>query len=559
MEKLKVVFWDLDNTLWKGVVAEGVVEPYHYLFELIDRLNKRGIVNSIVSHNKFEVAENYLKTLGYWDYFVLPKISWDKKAPQILKSLNQMNLRPENALFIDDRGHNLEEAKYYIPEINTLNPIDGDLVGYLGNKAGIDGKDDHDLSRYNQYKLLEKKVEEQEKVYLDDEEAFLRDSNIKVRFEVPNYHIDRIYELLSRTNQLNYTKRRSTKEEVVELIHNTNFEKYAISVSDKFGDYGVVGFIAFNKKKEKVLHFTFSCRILNMGVESFLFHYFSVPYFKYVGDVAYSLQNYKPDWITINSEIKIDRKSTETDKGLMVGGCDLEQMISFLPGTYDKHFNYVSAENKKLIVHRDSIDILLSDWLTSEQIDFILSTCPFLDRNCFKLPDFSKYSKIIYSPLIDYIQGKYISDSIPGYYVSCNPYLQDNNLTEEKIKLISKHKGISRGRQITFNKNWCAVKKPNDVYIQQLHQLFRKFNQADVIVLLGATNTYSKLDIDKVDIHKKMNTIIKYVVDQYSNINVVEPDKYINKKEDFTNAIRHYKRHVYYNMAEEINKIIRFY
>ena len=59
-----------------------------------------------------------------------------------------------------------------------------------------------------------------------------------------------------------------------------------IRVNDRYGDYGITGFYALHKTKNKLIHFTFSCRILNMGVVQYIFHKLEKPSIDIVPDVA---------------------------------------------------------------------------------------------------------------------------------------------------------------------------------------------------------------------------------------------------------------------------------
>ncbi|MBF0215347.1 MAG: hypothetical protein HQM00_17610, partial [Magnetococcales bacterium] len=55
--KIKCVVWDLDNTLWEGVLAEHdtlvLREP---VVQAIKTLDERGILQSIASRNGYEPA-----------------------------------------------------------------------------------------------------------------------------------------------------------------------------------------------------------------------------------------------------------------------------------------------------------------------------------------------------------------------------------------------------------------------------------------------------------------------------------------------------------------------
>ncbi|MYU15363.1 HAD-IIIC family phosphatase, partial [Streptomyces sp. SID8361] len=54
---VKCVVWDLDNTLWKGTLLEdGEVRLFDGLREVIEELDRRGILQSIASKNDHDHA-----------------------------------------------------------------------------------------------------------------------------------------------------------------------------------------------------------------------------------------------------------------------------------------------------------------------------------------------------------------------------------------------------------------------------------------------------------------------------------------------------------------------
>ena len=92
-DKIKVVIWDLDDTLWKGILAEGDdVLLQQECVDIIKTLNRRGIVNTICSKNDYVTAKNKLVELNIWDLFVFPTIAFSPKGEMINKLLKSMNL-----------------------------------------------------------------------------------------------------------------------------------------------------------------------------------------------------------------------------------------------------------------------------------------------------------------------------------------------------------------------------------------------------------------------------------------------------------------------------------
>lgn len=73
----------------------------------------------------------------------------------------------------------------------------------------------------------------------------------------------RCFELVNRTNQLTLTGRRYAQTAFEELL--AACETRAVRVRDKYGDYGIVGFVAWNASR--IVELVFSCRVACKGVE----------------------------------------------------------------------------------------------------------------------------------------------------------------------------------------------------------------------------------------------------------------------------------------------------
>lgn len=103
---IKLVIWDLDESFWQGTLSEGNVVLPQQNRELLIRLSKRGIINSICSKNDPESALRKLKEFDVDGYFVFASINWDPKGERVKDIIESMNLRAENVLLIDDNIFN---------------------------------------------------------------------------------------------------------------------------------------------------------------------------------------------------------------------------------------------------------------------------------------------------------------------------------------------------------------------------------------------------------------------------------------------------------------------
>jgi FkbH-like protein len=103
-------------------------------------------------------------------------------------------------------------------------------------------------------------------------EAFLMECRFTIGIDrMQPYEVDRVTELIQRTNQLNTSIKRYTKEEIIAFSHAPNCDIFAVNVSDKFGDYGLVGVcIAFREQPiYEIDTLLFSCRVMSKGVEDY--------------------------------------------------------------------------------------------------------------------------------------------------------------------------------------------------------------------------------------------------------------------------------------------------
>lgn len=269
--KVKLIIWDLDDTLWHGTLAEGddlVVDQDRV--SIIRQLNGHGIVNAICSKNDFDMGKERLEQLGLWDLFVFPKISFAPKGPIVRQILDEMHLRAENTVFVDDNKMNLREVEHYVPGIHCFDALDESTTPAL--QEILDGNKHVEKSRVEEYRILESKVAKSAE--FSDNQAFLDSCNIRVSrvFGVDNLpFVNRIEELINRTNQLNFTMNRVEEGSMaLEIADNALNETWSLFAWDDYGDYGLIGFAMVRKKQ--LVHFLFSCRTMNMGIEGHIMH-----------------------------------------------------------------------------------------------------------------------------------------------------------------------------------------------------------------------------------------------------------------------------------------------
>lgn len=360
--EVKLVVWDLDDTFWQGTLSEEAIVPIAANAELVRLLAARGIVSSICSKNERGTAEAHLKSLEVWDYFVLPSVSFQSKGRPIADLIEALQLRPENVVFVDDNPSVRAEAVYSCPGLQCLESPDALRAALDG--PYLHGKPDPDLTRLAQYRDLAERFDRRQ-THAQGNEDFLRQSEIRVEIDyaVEN-HIDRVVELINRSNQLNFTKRRlpdeAAKARFIEELSLFGFKAGVVRAWDKYGDYGVVGFFMTlaTLREYKLEHFVFSCRIMNMGIEQYIYEYLRKPSIAVTPPVANGLAVYpRIDWIQFGSAAESADRLRDRHL-VLIGGCDMLQLSTYCGG---KASEFTNRDHRGIIKRLDDPFILLDD------------------------------------------------------------------------------------------------------------------------------------------------------------------------------------------------------
>lgn len=255
-DQIKCVAWDLDGTLWDGTLSEGEdVRLREGVLETIKALDAAGIVNSICSKNNYDVAIAKLKELGLEEYFVFPQIGWGAKSAAIKNLAREMNIGLDAIAFVDDREENRADVRENCPGVLVL-----DEIAAVALRLGWRSEKGLGAARRKMYRE-EMARRGAAQAFAGDAAAFLAQSELNV--ELCEVDFARCLELVNRTNQLTITGRRYAAADFTALMKCC--QTRAVRVRDKYGDYGIVGFVAWDDLR--IVEFVFSCRVACKGVE----------------------------------------------------------------------------------------------------------------------------------------------------------------------------------------------------------------------------------------------------------------------------------------------------
>lgn len=276
-DKVKLVVWDLDNTLWDGTLTESEENSLKlrpHVLDTVKALDERGIIQSVASKNDFEPAMEMLKRLNVAKYFLYPQINWGAKSDSLMTIVKNININIDTAAFIDDLDFERAQVASVLPQVRIYKETD---IPRLLNEKPFDVMVTADSkNRRAMYQAEEKRASVQQSSGANIED-FLRKCELKIRLFSPktDEELLRCYELVLRTNQLNMSGVKYTREEFDKVIAQPDVKTYAFTCEDIFGSYGTVGFLQYRVEDKKLVfkEFAMSCRVAGKFIESALFSY----------------------------------------------------------------------------------------------------------------------------------------------------------------------------------------------------------------------------------------------------------------------------------------------
>jgi FkbH-like protein len=272
--KIKCIVWDLDNTLWDGILVEdgpGKLKLKPGIADVIRVLDARGILHSVASKNNHDEAMQALKQFQLDEYFLCPQISWRPKSESIRTIAQQLNIGTDALLFVDDSPFELEQVKAVCPEVRVLEAAQYRTLPEMKEcqvRVTAESKE-----RRKMYQV-EAKRQDMAQGFGDDYLAFLRHCQIQLSIHpMTQENLDRVHELTQRTNQMNFSGNRYDREVLRTILATPYLDTYVLSCEDRFGSYGVVGFSIVDSREPRMTDLMFSCRIQSKRVEhAFLSH-----------------------------------------------------------------------------------------------------------------------------------------------------------------------------------------------------------------------------------------------------------------------------------------------
>lgn len=287
----KVLALDLDNVLWGGVLGEDGISGlkigydfpgnmYRRIQQLALEFKYAGVLLVLLSKNNTADVENAFSELRDMPLqlsdFSSIRVNWSEKHSNLKEMAEELNLGLDSFVFVDDQIFEREQMQFNHPEVRVLTVSEDPLTiinvleeCWLFDQQKVSQEDlirSHDYSNQIKRRLFKKST--------SSPEHFLRTLKLKALVSfLEEHNVGRAVQMLGKTNQFNITSRRHPETQVRAFMRDSQNILLTLSLSDRFGDQGVVGLIVAVAETAEHLRldsFLLSCRAIGRGAEDAL-------------------------------------------------------------------------------------------------------------------------------------------------------------------------------------------------------------------------------------------------------------------------------------------------
>lgn len=283
-EPKKVLVTDLDNVLWRGLIAEEGLEGIefepagrgyrHFVYQgLLRRLRHQGTILAAVSRNDPDVVRAPFASgrmpLREED-FVAIIASYRAKSAQIRELAQRLNLALDAFVFVDDNPVEVAEVSLALPGVRCLTfPLhDDELVAFLGDLASLFPHRQITTDDRQRTEMYRRRLEGMVANDLQgaDLTRFLEDLKMTLTIhDRGRGDRTRAVQLINKTNQFNLNGRRVTDEQVRAIL-DAGGRLLSASLVDRTGSHGEI-LACLMSADNTITSFVMSCRVFQRRVE----------------------------------------------------------------------------------------------------------------------------------------------------------------------------------------------------------------------------------------------------------------------------------------------------
>ncbi|PWL98724.1 MAG: hypothetical protein DBY04_03495 [Clostridiales bacterium] len=275
----KCLVLDCDNVLWGGILSEdqisgikigasGLGRPFQDFQKYLLELYYHGVILAVCSKNDEAdvmcVFKEHTGMVLREENIVCFKCNWENKSDNIIDISKTLNIGLDSIVFVDDSIFEIESVKSILPEVRSIlyqrDTIYNELSCF-NLRRNLDLKTVQERTSTYKSNILRTKLQNSTisyEEYIESLEMFLDIHKVK------ECELARISELTQRTNKCT-NGTRYTVDQLKNKASLENYELFAVCLSDRFSNLGVVGTIGLESAHVDL--FSLSCRALGRGIE----------------------------------------------------------------------------------------------------------------------------------------------------------------------------------------------------------------------------------------------------------------------------------------------------
>ncbi|MEM8772408.1 MAG: phosphopantetheine-binding protein [Pseudomonadota bacterium] len=279
---VKMIAADCDQTLWRGVVGEDGVEgvmfePGHLALQSkLAQQAASGRIIALLSKNDLRDVDAVIHGRADFvlkdDDILAKRIDWRSKGENLSRTASEFGVGENAVLALDDNAIEVAQMRAMTPEAHIVRvPTDSEsLLRFVDHLWLFDiaEKTSEDLQRVAMYREEANRIEERQRA--PSLLSFFETLELSIQInDAAQEALARLAQLTVRTNQFNFNLRRFSEKELSGWRSQQGRSLHQVSVSDRFGDYGIVGCFGLTETQDTidVEFFLLSCRALGRGVE----------------------------------------------------------------------------------------------------------------------------------------------------------------------------------------------------------------------------------------------------------------------------------------------------
>jgi FkbH-like protein len=290
--RAKVIVLDADNTLWGGIVGEdglhgialGPEYPGNAFMDFQRRIldyQQRGFILALCSKNNAADVEQVLTEHPHQllrdEHFAARRVNWLPKPDNLISLAEELNLGLESFIFVDDSEHECAGVRHRLPQVEVIQtpakPVD--VPGCLEHVARLEvlSLTAEDLAKTEMYAQERRRRESWQRAESNrtSQRDYLASLEMKMRIGFNDARqVARLSQMTQKTNQFNLTTRKYDEQQMHELIGSEEWLVAHFSLSDVFGDNGIVGLalVRLAGERAEVDTFLMSCRVIGRDAEA---------------------------------------------------------------------------------------------------------------------------------------------------------------------------------------------------------------------------------------------------------------------------------------------------